>query len=365
MNLCIALPSRPRELYQEIGGMFLDVLSGTAVSASLVNDGDKLALGADALLMIGDCLEFEGYATLLSKRRYSRPETILWLFDTLPPCALEGKTANAALRLRYYDRALHFAKTRLKPIRTMIPLPIRRKLGLAACSALLRGIREAPDSAQQELLKADVNSQYEIFGRYEWFSRHYPEGWLDHVFVNTRPNETFLRESGMQAEFIPLGSHPTWGVDMGIERDIDVIFFGELAYGRRKSIVEAVQRSLASRGITLTIVDGNCYGEDRTRLLNRAKISLNVPRFTWDIPTIRFFISMSCGVLAVSEEMGATEPFEAGKHLVQAKAEDLADVIIHYLQHEGERLAITNSASQLMAELTLRGNVFRVLSVPE
>lgn len=362
-NLCVCLPSRPKELYEEMGVMLLDVLSDSDWRSALVRDGDRTALTADALLMIGDCMEFESYAALLRGMRDRRPVTALWLLDTLPPAILSEKAARIGSRLRLYNEGLRIIRTYMRPVRKLIPLSLRRKMGLSACSILLHGIRSATNSVtESEVRKLDLNSQYEILGRYEWIDRNYSDGWIDRIFVNTMPKRSFLASMGIPADFIPLGFHPNMGDHTGIERDIDVLFIGELEYGRRKAIVEYVQQDLEKRGRRVTVIGSGCYGDARIEMMNRAKISLNVPRFPWDIPTIRVFLSIGCGSLVVSEEMGDTAPFESGRHLVQAGVTDLADVICHYLEHDNERQEIVDAASELVCgDLTLARSVSRVL----
>lgn len=363
VRLSIALPDKPRGLYDEFGAMLLDTLSDTRFQAALVSDGDPSAQESDILLMIGDCLCFEGYADLMSHNPKHRPVTAFWLLDTLPPTALDTRSAKAASRLQHYDQGLYWMRTHLKPVISVIPLSLRRKLGLKACSTLMQGLDSGDANLHPALEELDANSRYEIFGRYAWFRENMPKGWLDHVIVNTAPKGEFLSTMGIQSERVPMGYHPILGTDMNTKRDIDVLMVGEVAYGRRRDIVEAVERRLVPMGIGVTVVKGSCYGQERTDLFNRAKISLNIPRFQWDIPTIRFFISMACGTLAVSEEMGSTWPFENGKHMVQASAKELPDLIAYYLEHNDERMEITRAAHDLItSELTLKNAILRTLA---
>jgi len=366
-DLCIALPSRPKSLYDEMARMLLDVLADSEYDAEIVADGDRRALDADLLLMIGDCMEFENYSALLGGAKDRKPATALWLLDTLPPATLNDKAARVVSRLGIYSRGLRILRSYLKPARDILPIGLRRKLGLSACSTLLRGILDAMGGESQgEVCKLDVNSQYEIFGRYEWINRNYPKGWIDRIVTNTAPKREFLVSMGIPANFVPLGFHPQMGRRMDIERDIDVLFIGELDYGRRKAIVEYAQRELEKRGRSVTVVSGGCYGEARIELMNRAKISLNVPRFPWDIPTIRVFLSVGCGALVVSEEMGDTAPFVSGRHIVQARLADLADAICRYLERDDEREAIVQNAFALIeGDLTLSNSLARVLGLME
>jgi len=365
-TVSIALPATPVNLYKEIGEMFLDALSDSKYSATIVQDGDRSALDSELLLLVGDCQAFQEYPALLAENKYNRPITIFWLLDTLPPVSFTPKAAEIGSRLGLYNKSLKFARTNFKPLISTIPIGLRRKLGVAACATLMAGLDEELEStSQSELKDLDTTSRYELLGRYEWMRTNHAEGWIDHMIANTRSKIDFLHKMDIPASFIPFGYHKSMGQDMGLERDIDVLFLGELAYGRRKPIVEHVRDSLKERGIELTIESGNCYGDRRNELLSRAKISLNVPRFNWDIPTIRLFMSIGCGSLVVSEHAGDSTPFVSGEHFVQAPAQDLPDIIEHYVRSDEDRNRVTSNARDLVFnQLTLQRALISVLNMP-
>jgi hypothetical protein len=342
--------------------MLLDSLKDSDLDVSLVEDGDKTALYADRLLIMGDCQAFLKYPGLLKDRRNSKPHTTLWLLDTLPPKSLSRSAAKIGGRLSLYNQALLLMRSQLRPAVSAIPLDLRRKIGNAACSKLLTGLEE--EDRGDELKALDTTSQYEVLGRYEWIRKSLADGWLDSIFVNTTPKKEFLDAMGISSTFVPLGYHRDMGIDLSTPRDIDVLCIGELAYGRRKPIVEFVQAELAKRGIKLTIVSGSCYGEQRSELLSRAKISLNVPRFSWDIPTIRIFMSMGCGSMVISEDVCDTSPFVPGRHFGQAKVEALPDLIADYVTNEEKRLAVVRAANELInGKLCLQNVVNQVIGI--
>src|SRR5215510_9048084 len=62
----------------ELGEMLLDTLSNLGCCPRLVRDGEAKGLEADILLLVGDCLQFEGYANLLGSGKERRPTTMLW-----------------------------------------------------------------------------------------------------------------------------------------------------------------------------------------------------------------------------------------------------------------------------------------------
>lgn len=363
-SLSIALPETPRRLYEEIGGMLTNLLSCSYSSTTLVHDGDVSALDSDLLLLVGDCQAYQAYPVLLGEHRHDRPTTILWMLDTLPPLCFTEKAAEISSRLAIYNKSLLFLRTRLKSIVNLTPIGFRRKMGLAACSALLSGLdQELESTSQDELTHLDVNSRYEILGRYQWMRSSYDAGWLDRIVVSTQSKTDFLNKMGIPARVVPFGYHPNMGRDLGLEREIDVLFIGELEYGRRKPVLGRLVDELGKLGINLTVESGDCYGDKRNELLSRSKICLNIPRFSWDIPAIRLFMSMGCGSMVVSEHSGDSAPFTPGQHFIQSSADQLPETIAYYLQHDDEREAIARNAQRLVTEeLTLQNSISSILS---
>lgn len=364
IDLCIGLPKEPATLYHEFAEMLLEELSGSSFRVTIVSDGDRRALSSEMLLMIGDCLVFQRYPEMLSSMKGQRPITALWLHDSLPPATFNKRASTISSRLALYDRGRVLLRSHMQGAVNAIPLSLRKKLGVGACAMLLNGLDKELGSVCHERLKElDVNSRYEVLGRYAWTKSNWSSGWLDQIYVGTVPRLSFLSGIGIPSKFIPMGYHPLMGEDLGLIRDIDVAFVGEIDYGRRGRIVEYLQHALASRGIRLTIIKGDCYGKARSEVLSRAKISLNIPRFPWDHPGVRFLMCMACGSMVISEDMDSTRPFVPGKHLVISNLERLADTIAYYLQNEEERVAIAAEAKAFIRnELRLRDGLGEILA---
>jgi hypothetical protein len=140
------------------------------------------------------------------------------------------------------------------------------------------------------------------------------------------------------------------GRDLGLQRDIDVLFLGILNVPRRKRALQ----SLKSQGIPLTEAgswtDPSFYGENRTLLLNRTKILVNLARTPAEFSGLRLSLGMANKALVVSEPIYRPEPFEPGKHFVMVPTDQMAATIRHYLGAEDERIAITETASRLVQE---------------
>ena len=116
------------------------------------------------------------------------------------------------------------------------------------------------------------------------------------------------------------------------------------------------------KNVKLKIVDKDCYGEERTQLLNRTKISLDLPRVPWDFAPVRFLLSMSCCAMVVSEGNCPKEPYRKDVHYVQAADSDLTATILSYLRNEQQRHRITRDAyNYVKKENTLKKSVLDIL----
>jgi hypothetical protein len=107
--------------------------------------------------------------------------------------------------------------------------------------------------------------------------------------------------------------------------------------------------------------DPQYWGENRSRLLNRAKIFLNVLRFPGEFSGLRMILGMANGALVVSEPMYRHEPFVAGEHFVSTAAAEMPDVLRHYLQRDDERQRIARAGRDFVTtELRLERSVDRI-----
>jgi hypothetical protein len=88
---------------------------------------------------------------------------------------------------------------------------------------------------------------------------------------------------------------------LGLERDIDVLFLGDVRVARRRRALDFLQSS----GINVTVAgsweDPQYWGENRTKLLNRTKILLNIPRTAGDYSGLRMFLGAANGAVILSE----------------------------------------------------------------
>ncbi|MGZ4399171.1 MAG: glycosyltransferase [Gaiellaceae bacterium] len=191
-------------------------------------------------------------------------------------------------------------------------------------------------------------------------------GLPDLLVVTSRGSAEFLGARGIAAAVVPNGYAPTYGRDLQIERDIDVLFLGALEVPRRKRVL----RALRARGLKVEAVGGwhdqRFWGDRRTELLNRVKIFLNLSRFPGQFAGVRLLLGMANRALVVSEPIYEPDPFLPGTHYVSAATSELPDVIDHYLAAEQERLDIASEGHFFVTrELTMERSVGRILSLAE
>ena len=190
----------------------------------------------------------------------------------------------------------------------------------------------------------------DVYSNYFAIRRLHRRGVLDLVVTSTWGRVDFLKEKGIEAEYIPMGWRPDHGRDLGLKRDIDVLFLGVHRMLRRWWAIQQLRRA----GIDVTVCGGwgnpQYFGENRVRLINRSKIFLNIPRFAGEFAGLRFVLGLVNGALIVSEPLYNSYPFVPGEHYVSATRREIPDVIRYYLAHEDEREEIAERGRQLVLE---------------
>ncbi|MCX6044219.1 MAG: glycosyltransferase [Chloroflexi bacterium] len=189
------------------------------------------------------------------------------------------------------------------------------------------------------------------------------QGWID-VFADISAVYANLFETrGIPTLTAPFGGACDWYADLNVTRDIDVLWMGKRATGRRSKLLDQVRLELRQRGVEMYVVDNIerpfVFDDARTQLLNRTKITLNLLRTWYDENSLRICLAAANRSLIVSEPLLAHVPqYKAGKHYVTAPVEQLADQIMYYLEHENERQRIVEDAYQLVThELTIANSV--------
>lgn len=129
------------------------------------------------------------------------------------------------------------------------------------------------------------------------------------------------------ARHVPIGYHPSMErFERAPAQDIDVVFSGVLS-DRRKDVLDGI----AERGYSVVYIPsipGN-YGENRDRILSRAKLALNILHHEDGVfPALRVAHLVANSVPVLSEECRGRWPFVQRvlryEHLVDSACEMLA-----------------------------------------
>jgi hypothetical protein len=293
--------------------MHVALLEELGYRAFHVRDGDAAGLTADLLILYGNCRTFHRYERLL-RRSQDRPKAAIWQVDPLPPIEFDRRLEKIALAW-----ASIFTRSRLaRPLELLTTIPLFMVIART-------GFAQYSD-------RANVNSVDLLMARtvveaYGYINRGVRAGWLDQICVSTVGKQKFLATRDIASVFAPAGAHSRSGDNRNQPRDIDVLFLGRLNKRNRRRKLEAAKEELERRGLKLVVVSGGCYGEERTALLNRTKIVLNLNKYPWDTPWMRWIMSVQCGCLMVSEPLSVPEPFVPGVHYVEAALEALPDTV--------------------------------------
>jgi hypothetical protein len=339
----------------ELSAIMEDRLRALGHHPFVVHDGDGAALESDCLILFGDGRSFPRFRRLL-RHRATRPRIALWQFDPLPPTGLLDRAERLGLAAARLSLALD-ALPRIGGLswyrffQRWLPWPLFR----ASAGAARDLIPAAPPRVR------DLRGALESWG---WIRRAWNEGWLDALYMSTGQRVHFLEARGVPSSFAPLGCAPGLGEDRGPgSRDIDVIFLGGLKRaGRRAERWEPLRRKLEEAGLRVTQVLRDCYGEERTALLNRARVLVHLHKLPWDTPWMRWVLATSCGVLVVSEPLGDPDPLRPGVDYVEAPASEMAAAIQARLaDRSGSARMVASCEERLRDRMSMDASLRRVL----
>jgi hypothetical protein len=298
----VALVRRARWAGGGIRAPILDGLAAAGLAPRAVDDGADDLFRSDLIMCTGSTNWFPAtWARLRDVPRTRRPPVVLWHTEPLPLPAAAG----SALAPRH--------------VRELLKIALRHP-----------GVTDPISNARM-------------------LDRLLERGLPDVLVVSTHERKLYLAERGVEAAFVPLGYHVSHGRDLGLERDLDVLFLGA-PVPRRKRILRALRR----RGVEVVEAGGwgdeRYWGEPRTRLLNRTKILLNVPRHAGLLSGLRMVLGMANKALVVAEPIFDPRPYEPGTHFVSAPIEELPAAIEAALADEAGRRRITEAAHRFVTE---------------
>ena len=221
-------------------------------------------------------------------------------------------------------------------------------------------------SGRPPLSKLDSSLlRFRYLGDYLYASK---KGWLD-VFADiSAVYAGYWYQRGIPSLIAPFGSHAGWYAELNLTRDIDVLWMGKRATRRRSEAIDRLRQELRAHGVEMCVVDNEerpfVFEKERTELLNRTKITLNLLRTWYDENSLRICLAAPNRSMIVSEPLLLHVPqYKPGVHYAAAPIKDLAKTILYYLEHEEERLRITENAYQVTTrEVTFRKSMQTIMS---
>jgi hypothetical protein len=345
--------------YLDINLMICDCLKTEGFDAWTTSDRRSL-FDADVLLFPCDVSQLF-VAEDFIRQKGRRPLTILWQTDPLPPDQIPVDAEKIGLRIVRLDWR-RIIKGRLGNLFQKY-LPFGReilRLGRYYFAARIKKI--LMENGLERYASCRSREWERVMARYDNFKKYGDKNIADFIFTTTPAKQQFLSARGFASRFVPIAYHPLFGDDMNLQRDIDVLFLGSLNNVRRKRILKTLKKNLAKDNIKFEIVDKDCFGKERTELLSRSKISIDLPRVPWDYAIERFLMSMGCGSLVISEISANSSPFIPGTHFVSANAGVFESSIRYYLKNSKERERITKTSYNFVTnELILKNSVLAIL----
>jgi glycosyltransferase involved in cell wall biosynthesis len=316
-GLAITLCFRPLAVHRGTPHALVPLLEDAGHRVQQVADGALDLAATDLVWLEGNANWYPAVCRqLMAAARARQPLVLVWHSEPLPP-----------------------------PRAARLPLP---RLHL----------REIAKIVLRDPRATDVYSNY---FRIRQLARH---GLPDILIVSTGSRREFLAEHGVDAHFIPLGYRPALGHDMELQRDIDTLFLGSPDVPRRRRLLNQFRRhgvDIVARGGWF---DPTNWGEERARLLNRAKILLNLGRHPGELSGLRLILGLANKALVISEPIYNPAPYVPGTHYVSAAIEDIPQTIRYYLAHEDERQRIVAEGHRLVTqEITLARCVSQILAI--
>lgn len=252
-------------------------------------------------------------------------------------------------------------------------IPWNLQSGLGKWRASFDRLYDSPGNGTRRLLNSFPLSvlnrkmlKFRYLGEYRYA---FSGGYLDELAFSSHIYADLFSRHNMPASYVPWGTSPTWHANLNLPRDIDVLWFGKRRTRRRDRLLQKITDSLRSQNIQVFLADTIehpfIYGEERIRILNRAKITLNLlPTWYDNAFPYRFHVAAGNRSLVVSETILPHCPeYQPGVHYVSVSSDKVTDAIQYYLEHQDEMDKITENAFQLVTkQMTMQNSVRSLLS---
>lgn len=189
---------------------------------------------------------------------------------------------------------------------------------------------------------------------------------FDRIVVDSHDRAEGALRAGLPVDVVPYGYHERFAGPLrtGGERPIDVLLLAHLVGLRRRRLLATVGARLAEHGIALERITAGIYGEQRTEMLRRTRIVIDLHRLPGNSPGFRFIVATAGGAALVTEPLASSQPLVAGEHYVEAPAQEMAEAVRALLADEPRRLRLVEAGQRLLAtDLHMRQVLPRVLKL--
>jgi hypothetical protein len=252
-----------------------------------------------------------------------------WGFETFLDRSLQEQGIET-ICIDYQENAYAIANNLLSITEDFDAVLLQRGCGYLIPLEILAAINRPKFLLFTELVPRNLNQHYLLKSQL-----------FEHIFFRSLPCiDTVLAKDWRTKDRLSLflsAIDPSFHQPIdGIEKDIDVLFIGTLLPRRQKIIDELAQ--------SLEIETGNVFGRDMVKLINRAKIILNIHGEDFLDTETRVYETLACKGFLLTETLSAENPFRAGVDLIEAAdIEDMKVKIAYYLANQTERDTIANN----------------------
>ncbi len=369
---CIDVVTSQGRLSGQLGRVMVETLCGRGFDSRAIASPAEMDRRPDVLLFICDFQVVEAYEKRF--RQWSEPPlTAWWFLETLPPGDLSEEFLKAGRKIArcYWPNILTDIFPPLsKYIRTRGPgqKPKCNNFTVLPQKILAYKLMAQLRQKGYNTSNLDYRDIFWTMCRLDNIKRVYSQYPIDIMFSSTLSRCQALTQMGINAHLLPIGYHSMWGENLAYEnRDVDVVFLGHIRKkkGKRGLIVRHVEQQMQRHGIKMKVVKDGCFGRERTELLNRTKILLDVVRMPWELPGMRMLIAASCGTLNITcGYAGDDAVYRPGEHFVETSPSKLVDTIQYYLNNESQRHKIAVQARNfLLQKNSFADTVEKVLKV--
>lgn len=229
-------------------------------------------------------------------------------------------------------------------------------LGQKGYRDIILGVNTAPYTVWQAPSDNYIVVNFEqLFEGSSWIAPQYMELLRTHeVWEYSTGNLPFYLSQGLpRPKMLRYGWTPVFDEpkEFPLDPTIDVLFIGS-RFGRRTSILSQIREQLEKdRPSILFREESRVWGEERDKLLRSARILLNIHGFDNNsrFEIVRVAHAASNGPMIISEPSEDIDE-EWSKVVSLCPAEEMAERVLYYLDHEEDRLSMAAESQRLSWE---------------